>query len=237
MNQNSLQRAALELASNPNKNMQRRPGPGRPTREQAELRSIELLEKALELFLENGFERTTMEGIAADVGMAKRTVYGQYGDKLTLFKAALRRAINEWIIPVEQLRAVEEEDLEQTLLKIGQLLVENIVTPEGIRLLRITNAEASRLPEISNYTYQQGTGPTLEYLADLFSRRLGGGSDTAFDSRAAARAFLTFVVGGAANISVWGIDPDKEGVGIQTDYNVRLFLHGIFSDRFAGPAS
>ena len=54
-----------------------RPGAGRPTREQAELRHQELLDRALELFLENGFELTTIESIAASVGMTKRTVYAR----------------------------------------------------------------------------------------------------------------------------------------------------------------
>ncbi len=46
-----------------------RRGPGRPTRTNAEL-----LDKALDLFLENGFERTSIDAITAAAGMAKRTV-------------------------------------------------------------------------------------------------------------------------------------------------------------------
>jgi len=71
----------------------RRRGPGRPTRQEAAERDAQLLDKALELFVANGFERTTIEAITAAVGMAKRTVYARYGDKTTLFRAALQRAI------------------------------------------------------------------------------------------------------------------------------------------------
>src|ERR1700741_4382346 len=78
-----------------------RPGPGRPTRSQADRRNLELLDKALELFFVNGFEGTSIDAITASVGMAKRTVYARYGDKLTLFKAALRRAIDLWIVPID----------------------------------------------------------------------------------------------------------------------------------------
>ncbi len=72
--------------------------PGRPT-----LSNEELLDTALDLFVENGFEQTSFEAICAAAGMAKRTVYARYGDKTTLFKAALARAIEEWIVPVERL--------------------------------------------------------------------------------------------------------------------------------------
>src|SRR5690606_36361585 len=73
--------------------------PGRPS-----LSNEELLDKALDLFLEQGFERTSIDAITAAAGMAKRTVYARYGDKTNLFKAALKRAISEWIVPVDRLR-------------------------------------------------------------------------------------------------------------------------------------
>src|SRR5438067_6045932 len=82
-------------------------GPGRPT-----LSNEELLDKALDIFLEKGFERTSIDAITAAAGMAKRTVYLRYGDKTALFKAALERAIDEWIVPIESLQAAESEDLE-----------------------------------------------------------------------------------------------------------------------------
>ncbi len=205
-----------------------RPGPGRPTRQQAKLRNLELLDKALDLFQQNGYERTTIEGIAAAVGMAKRTVYTLYGDKKTLFKASLQRAINEWIKPVEDLRSVETDDLEETLLCIGQMLVENMMTPAGLKLLRITNAEANQMPEISAYTYEQGTGPTLVFLAELFARRLKLSSK---DADEAALAFLYLVVGGPASLSVWGVPMDKRRVEHHTTYCVKLFLHGLLSGK------
>ena len=86
------------------------------------------------------FERTSIEAITAAAGMAKRTVYARYGDKTTLFKAALTRAIEEWIVPVGLLQAAESDDLEETLLRIGQILVANVLSPGGQRLLRLTNA-------------------------------------------------------------------------------------------------
>lgn len=206
-----------------------RPGPGRPTREQAEERNLELLDRALDLFLEKGFERTTIEGIAASAGMAKRTVYARYGDKKSLFKASLERAINDWIVPVEVLRAAESDDLEKTLLRIGGILVDNMLTPAGLRLLRITNAEAYHMPEIGAYTYQQGTGPTLDYLADLFARRLRPGGNKLRDAREAALAFLYLVVGGPANSTAWGVPMREREISRHTRYCVRLFLHGLVS--------
>lgn len=201
--------------------------PGRPTRSHAEARNSELLDVALDLFLEHGFERTTIEAITSAVGMAKRTVYARYGDKQTLFRTALERAIDDFVVPVEKLRAAESEDFEETLNAIGHILVANILTREGLRLLRITNAESGRMPEIGEYTLRSGTGPTLAYLADLFQRRLPQRFSSSEQAEDIAYAFLNLVVGGPANRVAWGVKLDSEQIERQTQANVRLFLHGI----------
>lgn len=204
-----------------------RRGPGRPTRKQVKARNLELLDNALDLFLEKGFERTSIDAITASVGMAKRTVYVRYGDKMSLFKASLQRAIEEWIVPVERLQAAEGGDLEESLLRIGQILVANIMSPAGLRLMRITNAESGRLPEIGAYTTQQGTEPTLAFLTDLFRRRIRPDGVEMPNPEEAALAFLHLVVGGPANMAAWGVALDEAAIDRQTRYGVRVFLYGL----------
>ena len=205
--------------------------PGRPSRS-----NEELLDKALELFLELGFERTSIEAISANAGMAKRTVYARFGDKTNLFKAALQRAIEEWIVPVERLRAAERDDLEECLLSLGHLLVANILSPAGLRLIRLTNAESGRMPEIGAFNVAQGTQPTVDYLADLFRRSLG--KDGVFEeAEAAGQAFLNLVVGGPALTAAWGVPADNGAVDRHTRYSVRLFLYGLLADSEAAAES
>ena len=201
--------------------------PGRQTVDQARQRNQELLDIALDLFLEKGFERTTIDAITAAAGMAKRTVYLRYRDKTTLFKAALQRAIEEWIVPVDRLRAAETDDLEDSLLRIGQILVENIMSPAGLRLMRITNAESGRLPEIGVYALKQGTDRTIAYLADLFRRRIEPGTAQIIDPDEAALGFLYLVVGGPASATAWGMVLEKSQIDKHTEDCVRLFLRGL----------
>ncbi len=205
-----------------------RQGPGRPT-----LSNEELLDKAVDLFLEKGFERTTIDAITASAGMAKRTVYLRYGDKTALFKAALQRAIEDWIVPVDRLRAAESNDIEETLLKVGQILVENLLAPAGLRLLRLTNAESVRMPEIGAYTTQHGTEPTIAYLADLIQRRIPFRSDIA-NPQEAAFAFLYLVACGPATMAAWGLVLDKSAIDRHTQYCVRLFLYGLLPRATSG---
>lgn len=196
--------------------------PGRPT-----LSNEELLDKALDLFLEQGFERTSIDAITAAAGMAKRTVYARYGDKTTLFKAALKRAIDEWIVPVQRLREAETGGLEDSLLAIGHILIANIMSPAGLRLYRLTNSESGRMPEIGAYNLKLGTEPTLAYLADLFHRQLGRSIGGFPEAEEAAMAFLNLVIGGPANAAAWGVSLTPAEVEHQLRYSVKLFLHGI----------
>src|SRR2546421_7897465 len=45
---------------------------------------------ALVLFARDGYERTSVDAIAAEAGVSKRTVYSHYGDKENLFLLVLR---------------------------------------------------------------------------------------------------------------------------------------------------
>ena len=64
-------------------------GPGRPRSTAAD---EAILDAALELFAEVGYETLSMEGVAARAGVAKTTLYRRYPDKAALVAAATDRA-------------------------------------------------------------------------------------------------------------------------------------------------
>jgi AcrR family transcriptional regulator len=198
---------------------------GRPTKQQAEQRHEQLLDRALEMFLEKGFELTTIDAIAASINMTKRTIYSRYQDKRALFKATVQRAVDQWIIPVEVLRAADTGDLETTLLEIARIRVTNILSPAGLRLQRIINAESFRFPEILK-SYEDGAEPTVTFLSALFRRHegkeLGKLDDPEFD----AQVFLS-VVAASSRMAVLGKQADKAAIGKRTEKCVQLFLDGL----------
>lgn len=199
--------------------------PGRPTREQVERRNQELLDQALDLFLEHGFEATTIDAISTSLGMSRRTIYARYGDKTALFKAALQRAIDEWVIPLERLHAAETDSLEETLTTIARMWVANMKKPSGMRLVQIANIEMFRMPDVAAYLWERTAQPTLAYLTDLFERRLRPGATSVSDAADAAVAFLLLVMEGSVQWGLWRKISDAE-FDRQIVYRTRLFLHG-----------
>jgi TetR/AcrR family transcriptional regulator, mexJK operon transcriptional repressor len=203
-----------------------RTGAGRPTREQAELRHEELLDYALQLFLDKGYEQTTIDGIALAVGMTKRTLYARYEDKSALFKAAVQRAIDLYSVPIETLRAAESDDLESTLINIARIRVANVMTTTGIRLQRILNAESYRFPDIFNRAFEQGAKPTIDFLADVLRRHNAAKKTSVTSPERAASAFMSMVVGGPTRLIVSGKSIDKTELEERIRFSVRLFLNG-----------
>jgi AcrR family transcriptional regulator len=67
----------------------------------AEVRRDELLDTALQLFLEHGYERTTVEQITEAVGVAKGTFYHYFGTKQDLLEELVRRWSDELFEQIE----------------------------------------------------------------------------------------------------------------------------------------
>lgn len=66
---------------------------GRPTKTAAIERDQRLIEVATRLFLDRGFDATSLDAVAEAARVSKPTVYSRYGDKRGLFAAVLRREI------------------------------------------------------------------------------------------------------------------------------------------------
>ncbi|HEY8384977.1 MAG TPA: TetR/AcrR family transcriptional regulator [Porticoccaceae bacterium] len=200
---------------------------GRPSKEESRLRHEQLLECALDFFLERGLEQTTMVEIATAVGMSKRTVYSYYEDKEQLFRTAVQRAIDRYTVPYDILKAVESDDLEETLKAVARIRIDNVSTPTGIRLQRILNAQAYRFPDLFRESFGVVTRPTIRFLSELFERFTAEGQVDVEDPERAAVAFLSLVVSGPARMITMGRAPDEVEIQAGVDFSVQLFLNGI----------
>ena len=204
-----------------------RRGAGRPTREQAEARHEELLDAALDLFLEHGFELTTIEMVATRVSMTRRTVYARYADKAALFRVAVQRAIERQIVPPEVLARFDQGDLAETLESVARLRIGQVMTPNGLRLQRIINTESYRFPEIFTTNLEQSAKPVMDFVAGVLGRAVVAGQISPTDSAFAASAFMSMVVGGQVRAIVSGRVPTPAELDRKVHFTVRLLLDGL----------
>ncbi len=72
---------------------------GRPRKDHAPVIDTDILKLATEIFAEKGYAATSMEAIAAKVGITKRTLYIRYPDKMSLYKTVLDQLIKGAGVP------------------------------------------------------------------------------------------------------------------------------------------
>jgi AcrR family transcriptional regulator len=145
-----------------------------------------------------------------------------------LFRAAVQRAIKRWILPIEALHAVETDDLEATLIAIARIRMENSISPIGLKLHRIVNAESYRVPEIIPLFWEQGGRPSIRYVAELLARHARQGKIVADEPELLAHGFLTLVVGGPTRAVLLGSKIDK------AERPAYLYLRQTFPGRRTG---
>jgi len=88
---------------------------GKPSPEKSAAITQAIIEAAAEMFLQDGFEGTAMEAVAAKLGIPKRTLYRRFADKTALLNAVLVERVNAWSGITSQQNAMLTDDLPQRL--------------------------------------------------------------------------------------------------------------------------
>lgn len=78
--------------------------------------SAPLLESALRQFATVGFDGASLQRIAADAGLSKSSVLYHFASKEALLDAALRPAVDELAVLVEEIVALTDDDSRQVFL-------------------------------------------------------------------------------------------------------------------------
>lgn len=137
--------------------------PGRP--KDPEKRAA-ILDAAAALFLEHGFDRTTMDAIAAKAGVSKLTVYSHFADKEGLFRALIACKCDQYFEgkDLEHLAGLAPGD---ALTRLGKGFVGLMFNPDVLALYRILMAGAMQDPKLNRTFYETGPAPTIEAVARL----------------------------------------------------------------------
>jgi AcrR family transcriptional regulator len=123
-----------------------------------EARPGELLEAALDLFVEKGFAATRVDEVAARAGVSKGTLFLYFPSKEELFKAVVRENIAgrfaEWTLELDAFEG-STDDLLRYCYKVWWERIGNTKT-SGITKLMLS--EAHHFPEITEF-YQRSDPP------------------------------------------------------------------------------
>jgi AcrR family transcriptional regulator len=155
----------------------------------------QILAGARQVFGELGFERASVDLIAARAGVSKATVYSHFGDKKTLFVAAVVAECEELRCGLAPCRERPAGDVEEALFRLGERIMTIFLTPAIARLYRQATAESQRLPEIGRMVFERGTSAVLEAIALQLERWIASGDLRIADPRGAAVDFFALCQG------------------------------------------
>ena len=83
----------------------------------------ELIQKITDLFLKYGVKSVTMDDIAKELGISKKTLYLHFADKKDLVMKAIDFSLNHQACTMKELAGVKGENAIDVLLKVSQYLV------------------------------------------------------------------------------------------------------------------
>lgn len=168
-----------------------RNGRGRP-RSADKHRAI--LEAAGDLFLSEGFERTSMDAVARRAGVSKQTVYGHFENKERLFRAVIAQKVAEYF-PEDPLRYGADHSVLETLSMIGRQYMRLILSPDAINVFRLLAANADRHPKMVALYYEEGPARLNAAIRAYLDRARADGHLRFRDAEAAATRFCTLLRG------------------------------------------
>ena len=205
---------------------------GRPTKAAAAERDERLLEIATRMFMEQGFEATSIDALAEAASIGKATLYARYADKAALFADVLRRRILEIYGPMEAefAAATAGDDLETTLRKVADRLIEQALANSSVTLGRILSAQGPRFPELARLAMTEGYGRQLHVVESVLSRFADDPRYLLDDLQVAADLFVALVMGRAARVKIYGLPIDAAEMRQRTRAAVALFVRGVRAD-------
>ena len=129
---------------------------------------------AVRLFMERGFEASSMDAIAERAGVAKPTLYARFQDKDALFTAALQTKCESFVGPA----LFEEQpgrDLRAGLLVIARQFLALVTDPDAVAMLLLISREGTRAPQLPRLFMETAVMPMKRRLEQFIAREAARG--------------------------------------------------------------
>lgn len=140
-----------------------------------EARPGELLDAALDLFVEKGFAATRAEEVAARAGVSKGTLFLYFPSKEELFKAVVRENISgrfaEWNEEFDNFQG-STADMVRYCMKVWW---ERIGATRASGITKLIIGEARNFPEIASFYQHEVIRPGTELIRRILQRGITRG--------------------------------------------------------------
>jgi len=152
-----------------------------------------ILAAAVDLFMERGFEASSMDAIAERAGVSKVTLYARFKDKDALFAASLQVKCEGFVGP-ELFEEQPGRDVRAGLSAIAKQFLALVTDPDAVAMVVLINREAARAPQLPRLFMETAVLPMKRHLDRYLAREAEKGRLGSVDPGATWR-FLGAVKG------------------------------------------
>jgi AcrR family transcriptional regulator len=186
----------------------------------------QILDGARHVFGELGFERASVDLIAARAGVSKATIYKHYEDKKALFLACVAHDAEELRTGLCACVGDPADDVELALQAVGERMMRLFLSPGVVAFYRQVIAEAANLPGLGQAVFERGAAVIQQTVAAYLERWDRAGALRIDDPRVAAVQFLALCQGDLVTRARFAIlgDGVDEQVHASVRHAVRTFL-------------
>ena len=202
----------------------KKPPRGRPTQSDLEKRKARVLEVASKLFMNRGYEGTSLAQVSKLARVSPRMISAHFGNKADIFT----QVINERSISASLLAAetATGDTLEEILYGAAKFAWTAAYSPGAISFLRLVVGEGERFEthtsEIARVSSILFYGEMERIFADLVERKLISVANPA----AISKYFIDLIIGFSppqAAMGYWDLVPD----GDELKDKVHFFVFGL----------
>lgn len=204
------------------------PSPVRQRRKQA--RPQELLNAALELFVEKGFSATRSEEVATRAGVSKGTLYLYFPSKEELFKAVVRTNIASLIAEGQHIADRFEGASAQLLRLLMQTWWQRVGDTHAGGIFKIVITEVRNFPELAQFYTDEVIVPAHRLITGTLKRGIERGEFRAVPLDEATHTLIAPLLFQALHKHSVGacpvLGPELSATRL-IDTQIDLMLHGL----------
>lgn len=162
-----------------------------PTRRRRkDARPGEIIEAAMEVFVEKGFAGARMEEVARRAGVSKATVFVYFPTKEDLFRGAARAILDVNIERLQEVTAPPDIPIELFISALLQQAATVIAEGRLPALLRLLMTEATTFPDLAQVWYDEVLSKVMALIVTAIERAQARGEMKPCDPRLLAFSIL-----------------------------------------------
>ncbi|VAW22661.1 Transcriptional regulator, AcrR family [hydrothermal vent metagenome] len=201
------------------------PKSGRKFRRRAEARPDEVLDAALDLFIEKGFAATRVEDIAKKAGISKGSVYLYFSSKQALIEGLVKRAISPMAANAIMMATRFEGDPRTLITLILNMIAARFEDGQLLAIPKLIMREAPAFPEIAVMYRDQVLKTALPVFEDIIKKGVTAGYFRKVDPELTIRSIMGPIITHLMLAEIFAIKPSD---GLAMDRLIENHLTILF---------